>query len=354
MVDNISIEVEQSTQSRISTVDFSNLGFGRVFSDHMLIADYKDGEWLSCKIQPFQELSLSPATAVLHYGQSIFEGLKAQYTIDGSIAIFRPWENHKRMIFSAERMCMPPVPEEFFIGGMKRLLELDKAWIPKNEGTSLYIRPFLFATEPFLGVRPSSQYKFIIFTSPVGSYYSEPVNLKIEKHFSRVAQGGMGAAKTAGNYAASLYGAVQGQKQGFHQLLWTNTLTHEYLEEVGTMNIMFRRGNQIVTPALGDSILRGITRDSVLTLAKDWGYEVEERKIKVTELVDGLEDKSIEEVFGVGTAAVVSHINTIHHEGTTYTLPPIEQRVFANKVLDTFTKLKYGQIEDKYNWLMKI
>jgi branched-chain amino acid aminotransferase len=354
MIDTFSIEVEKTTQSRLEGVDFSNLGFGRIFSDHMLVADYKDGQWVSCKIMPYGDMQLSPALAALHYGQSIFEGLKAQYTKDGDISIFRPWENHKRMLFSAERMCMPAIPEEIFIGGMKQLIELDKNWIPKQEGSSLYIRPFMFASEPFLGVRPSNEYKFIIFTCPVGAYYSEPIKLKIETHYSRVAQGGIGCAKTAGNYAASLYAAVKGQKAGYHQQLWTNSESHEYIEEVGTMNIMIRIGNKIITPTLGDTILRGVTRDSVLTLAKDWGYEVEERKVKVAELVEGLKNNSIDEVFGVGTAAVVANVVLIHHEGVDYELPALEKREFANKVLDTLTKLKYGQIEDKHNWLMRI
>jgi len=354
MIDTFLIEVETTTQSRLETVDFNNLGFGRIFSDHMLVADYKDGQWVSCKIMPYGDLQISPAMASLHYGQTIFEGLKAQYTQDGDISIFRPWENHKRMISSAERMCMPAVPEEIFIGGMRQLIELDRNWIPKETGSSLYIRPFLFASEPFLGVRPSNEYKFIIFTCPVGTYYSEPVKLNIQTHYSRVAQGGIGSAKTAGNYAASLYPAVKGQKEGYHQQLWTNSETHEYIEEVGTMNIMIRTGNKIITPTLGDTILRGVTRDSVLTLAKDWGYEVEERKVKVAELVEGLKNNTIDEVFGVGTAAVIANVKTIHHEETDYQLPALEKREFANKILDTLTKLKYGQIEDKYNWLMRI
>ena len=354
MIETFLIEVEPTTRSRISEVDFNNLGFGRIFSDHMLVADYKDGQWTSCKIMPYQDLAMSPSLAALHYGQSIFEGLKAQYMENGEISVFRPWENHKRMIASAERMCMPAVPEDIFIGGMRQLIELDKAWIPKAKGASLYIRPFMFASEPFLGVRPSNEYKFIIFTCPVGSYYSEPVNLKIETHYSRVAQGGVGAAKTAGNYAASLYPAVQGQKQGYHQLLWTSTETHEFIEEVGTMNIMFRIGNSIITPALGDTILRGITRDSVLTLAKEWGYDVQERKVRVAEVVEALKNNLIEEVFGLGTAAVVAQVKTIHHEGVDYALPAIETREFSNRVLDTFTKLRYGQIEDTHQWLMTI
>lgn len=354
MIETFLIEVENTTHSRISEVDFDNLGFGKIFSDHMLLADYKDGHWTSCKIMPYQDLPLSPSLAALHYGQSIFEGLKAQYMENGEISIFRPWENHKRMIASAERMCMPAVPEDIFIGGMRQLIELDKKWIPKNKGASLYIRPFMFASEPFLGVRPSNEYKFIIFTCPVGSYYSEPVNLKIETHYSRVAQGGLGAAKTAGNYAASLYPAVQGQKQGYHQLLWTSTETHEFIEEVGTMNIMFRMGNSIITPALGDTILRGITRDSVITLAKEWGYDVQERKVRVAEVVEALKNNLIEDFFGLGTAAVVAHVKNIHHEGVDYTLPPVETREFSNRVLDTFTKLRYGQIEDTHQWLMTI
>ncbi|MFN3315173.1 MAG: branched-chain amino acid aminotransferase [Raineya sp.] len=287
-------------------------------------------------------------------GQTVFEGLKAYLSSTGEALVFRPEDNYERMVKSAERMCMPAIPKEIFMEGLKQLLHIDKAWIPKVAGGSLYIRPFMFASEAFLGVRPSNEYKFIIFTCPVGSYYSEPVNLKIETHYSRVAQGGVGAAKTAGNYAASLYPAVQGQKQGYHQLLWTNTETHEFIEEVGTMNIMFRIGKSIITPALGDTILRGITRDSVLTLAREWGYDVQERKVRVAEIVEALQNNLVDEAFGLGTAAVVAHVKNIHHKGVDYALPPIESREFSNRVLDTFTKLRYGQIEDTHQWLMTI
>lgn len=346
------LEIELTTQSRVDSVDFNNLPFGRVFSDHMLVAEYKKGEWVSAKIMPYGNLSMSPAMSALHYGQSIFEGLKAQYMKDGRISIFRPWENHKRMVASAERMCMPAVPEDLFIEGIKHLVEIDKKWIPKQKGASLYIRPFMFASEEFLGVKPSQEYKFIIFTCPVASYYSEPVRLKIETHYSRVAQGGMGSAKTAGNYAASLYGAVKAQKMGYHQLLWTNTVSHEYIEEVGTMNIMFRIGNRVLTPELGDTVLRGITRDSVLTLVHEWGYQVEERKISVKEIIDALERGQLDEAFGLGTAAVVAHVKVMHYEGKDYELPPIESRTLGNRIIDTLTKLRSGEIEDKYNWLM--
>ncbi|PKQ69655.1 Branched-chain amino acid aminotransferase [Raineya orbicola] len=352
MIETLPLEIELTSQSRIDGVDFENLGFGRVFSDHMLVAEYKNGEWVSAKVMPYGNLYMSPAMSVLHYGQSIFEGLKAQYMKDGRISVFRPWENHKRMLASAERMCMPAVPEDLFIGGIKQLIEIDKKWIPKQKGASLYIRPFMFASEEFLGVRPSQEYKFIIFTCPVGNYYSEPVRLKIETHYSRVAQGGIGCAKTAGNYAASLYGAVKVQKMGYHQALWTNSLTHEYIEEVGTMNIMFRIGNRVLTPELGDTILKGVTRDSVLTLAREWGYEVEERKVSVKEIAEALQNGMLDEAFGLGTAAVVAHVKVMHYDGKDYELPPLEKRTLANKIYDYLIQLRNGDIEDTHNWLL--
>jgi branched-chain amino acid aminotransferase len=349
----MNIEIQPTTQSRLPEVDFDNLRFGHVFSDHMLVADYADGEWKSCKIVPFAPLTFSPAMSTLHYAQSIFEGLKAYKNEQGEILVFRPYDNYKRMLRSAERMCMPPIPEEIFMDGLRELLKLDKDWIPQREGYSLYIRPFMFATDEFIGVRPSNTYKFIIFTCPVSKYYSEPVKVKIETHYTRAVAGGTGYAKTAGNYAASLYPARLAQQAGYHQLIWTDGRTHEYIEEAGTMNIMFRKGNRIITAPLSDSILAGITRDSVLTLAREWGYEVEERPVPVKEIVGYLEEGSLDSAFGVGTAATIAHIVTIGYEGKDYQLPPIEGRVFANRVLQTLDDIKYGRIKDTHGWIWK-
>ncbi|MEQ9468690.1 MAG: branched-chain amino acid aminotransferase [Ekhidna sp.] len=354
MTETLDIQITETSQSRLPQIDFENLAFGRTFSDHMFIADYKNGEWTDLRITPYQNLSISPANAALHYAQSIFEGLKAHKNDNGEILIFRPEANAKRMIKSAERMCMPPVPLELFMESIEALISVDRDWVPNKPGTSLYIRPFQFADDPFIGVRPSETYKFIVLTGPVGGYYAEPVKVKIEKHFTRAVRGGVGAAKTAGNYAASLYPARQAQAKGYHQLVWTDGQTHEFIEESGTMNIMFVINDTLVTPPTSDSILPGITRESALILARDWGWKVEERPIKVDEVIESIENGSLTEAFGIGTAATISHIAVIGYEGTDYQLPAIETRKISNRLLDALTGIKMGQIEDKYGWIKKI
>ena len=354
MTETLDIQVNKTTASKLSAIDFDNLSFGKTFSDHMFVADYKEGAWHDLRIVPFQDLSISPANATLHYAQSIFEGLKAHKGPSGDILLFRPDANAQRMIKSAERMCMPPVPEELFLEAIDALVEVDKGWVPGKAGTSLYIRPFQFADDPFIGVRPSETYKFMVITGPVGGYYSEPVKVKIEKEFTRAAKGGVGAAKTAGNYAASLYPARQAQQQGYHQLIWTDGKTHEFIEESGTMNIMFVIGDTLITPPTSDSILPGITRDSALTLAKDWGLAVEERPVKVDEIISAIEKDTLADAFGIGTAATISHIRTIGYEGTDYELPAVETRSISNRILDTLTNIKLGEIADPYGWIRKV
>jgi branched-chain amino acid aminotransferase len=354
MTDTLDIQITPTQSSKLSQIDFKNLAFGKTFSDHMFMADYENGEWKNLQIIPYQNLSLSPANATLHYAQSIFEGLKAHRDKDGEILIFRPEENAKRLQRSAERMCMPPVPTELFLEGIEALIKLDKDWVPSEVGTSLYIRPFQFATDPFIGVRPSETYKFMILTGPVGGYYSEPVKVKIEKHYTRAVRGGVGAAKTAGNYAASLFPARQAQAKGYHQLVWTDGQNHEYIEESGTMNIMFVINGTLLTPPTSDSILEGITRESALILARDWGLKVEERPIKVSEVIEAIENGTLTEAFGIGTAATVSHIRTIGYEETDYELPLIESREISNRILDALTKIKMGEAEDKFGWIRKI
>lgn len=354
MTDTLDIQIQKTQTSRLATTDFTNLAFGKTFSDHMFVADYKDNEWQDFKVVPYQNLTLSPANATLHYAQSIFEGLKANKNANGEILLFRPDANARRMINSAKRMCMPPVPERLFLEAIEALVEVDSGWIPDKPGTSLYIRPFQFANDPFIGVRPSETYKFMVITGPVGGYYSEPVKVKIETHFTRAAKGGTGAAKTAGNYAASLYPAKQVQAEGYHQLIWTDGKNHEYIEESGTMNIMFVINDTLITPPTGDSILPGITRESALILARDWGLKVEERPIKVNEVIEAIENGSLTEAFGIGTAATVSHIAVIGYEGTDYTLPAIETRTISNRLLDALIGIKLGQIEDKYGWIHRI
>lgn len=352
--ETINIRVTPAQHSKISQVDWDNLPFGKVFADHMLVMEYRDGAWQEAEITEFGNLSLHPATSAIHYGQAIFEGMKANKSASGDVLIFRPEMNAKRFIESCERMCMPIVPEGLFVECVRKLVETDSNWIPNTPGYSLYIRPFMFATDGFVGIKPSETYKFVIFTCPVGAYYSEPVNVKIEEHYTRAAEGGVGRAKAAGNYGSSLYPAKQGQMQGFHQLLWTDAKTHEYIEESGTMNIMLVINGKLITPSEdSDTILRGITKRSVIELAQSWGMEVEERKVSVKELVEAIKDGSLTEAFGAGTAATIAHIAKIGYRDEILELPPIEGRTFSNKVGKVMDDIKSGAIEDTLGWILK-
>lgn len=354
MVDTFNIDIKQTENSRIKEVDFANIPFGKVYSDHMFVADFDGKQWTNLRIRPYEHLRLSPANSALHYGQSVFEGMKAYKNEAGEVLVFRPEANFKRLNKSAERMCIPELPQELFMNGLSELLKLDQAWVPDAPDTALYIRPFIFATDEYIGIRPSDTYKFMIFTCPVGSYYTEPVRVKIETEYSRAVEGGTGAAKAAGNYAASLYPARRAQKQGYHQLVWTDARTHEYIEESGTMNIMFLIGDTLVTSPTGDTILAGITRNSVLTLAREWGYKVEERKVSVKEVIEAIENGTLKEAFGTGTAATIAHIALINHKGVDYTLPAIEEREFSNRVLKELDNIKTGRTEDKWDWVYKV
>lgn len=351
--DLLNISITPTNDSKISSLDWNDLPFGRVFSDHMFTMDYVDGKWKNAKIEPFADLKLSPATSVLHYGQTFFEGMKATKSDAGDILLFRPEENAKRFNLSAERMCMPDFPVEMFVEALRALLEVDKAWIPSKKGYSLYIRPFMIAMDPYVGIRPSDTYKFIIFTCPVGAYYSEPVKVKIETFYSRAVSGGTGYAKAGGNYAGSLYPAMKGQQEGFRQLIWTDAKEHKYIEESGTMNVIFVIDGKVITPESSDTILAGITRRSVIDIAKDWGYPVEERKVSVAEVVDAIKEGRLTEAFGAGTAATIAQISAIHYDGTTYELPAVEGREFSNKVLTYLTDYKHGKVADKFGWIMK-
>lgn len=354
MVDTLNISITKTSQSRISEVDFSNIPFGRVFSDHMFTADYDGKSWTNLRIDPYQPLQLSPANSALHYGQSVFEGMKAYKNKSGEVLVFRPLENFHRLNRSAVRMCIPQLSEEVFMQGLTELLRLDSQWVPAIEDTSLYIRPFIFATDDYLGIRPSDTYKFMIFTCPVGAYYSAPVRVKIETNFSRAAIGGTGAAKAAGNYAASLLPALQAQQQGYQQLLWTDAKTHAYIEESGTMNVMFIIDGKLITAPTGDTILAGITRDSVLALAREWGYPVEERKVAVQEVVAAAREGRLQEAFGTGTAATIAHISSIGHEDRDYALPPVEGREFSTRVFAAMNDIKTGDTADKWGWIHKV
>ncbi|MEO8795559.1 MAG: branched-chain amino acid aminotransferase [Daejeonella sp.] len=334
----------------MSETDFNNLPFGRTFSDHMFMADYSDGEWKNFQILPFGDLTVSPAMSALQYGQSIFEGIKAYRLQNGEISIFRPLKNFERFNISADRMCMPTISEEVFMQGMAQLIELDKDWVPSKEGQSLYIRPFMVATDAVLGVHAAQNYKFIILTGPSGVYYAKPVRVKIETHFARAAEGGVGYAKTAGNYGRALYPTKQAQKEGFDQLIWTDARDHAYIEESGTMNVMFIIDNVLITPSTRDTILDGVTRKSILQLANSWGMKVEERRVSVEEVINAAKNGTLQDAFGAGTAATVAHIAEIGFENEIYTLPEPSSREFSNKVLKALNNIRYGITPDEFGW----
>jgi branched-chain amino acid aminotransferase len=348
------ITIQKTPTSRLSEVDFDHLAFGRSFADHMLVAEYADGEWKSVQIQPYGPLSYQPAMMSIHYGQAIFEGMKAYRSKKGEVLVFRPEENMKRFNKSALRMCMPEVPEEIFLGGLKQLIQLDNAWVPEKEGCSLYIRPFMFATDEYVGVSPSTTYKFIIFNCPVGSYYTKPLRVRVETDYIRAAKGGVGFAKNAGNYGGSLYPTVQANKAGYDQIIWTDAATHQYVEEAGTMNLLFIINGVLVTAPTGDTILDGVTRKSVIQIAKDWGIEVQERLLSVKELVDGISSGAVTEAFGAGTAAVIAPIQTIGFGGKDYELPARTEADFSAKVFNEISQIRLGEIADTRGWIYKI
>ena len=354
-VSTINFSIQKAETSNFSAVDWDNLPFGKVFSDHMFLMEYADGEWKQGAIMPFQNISMHPAMSAIHYGQSIFEGLKAYRTVNNEVNIFRPDMNAKRFAESAKRMCMPEVPEELFLEGIRKLVEMDSNWVTNRPGYSLYIRPYLFATDELVGIKPSDTYKFMIITSPVGMYYSEPVRVKIEEHYTRAAIGGVGRAKAAGNYGASLYPAKQCQMQGFHQLVWTDAKEHKYIEESGTMNIVFQIGGKLITPSEdADTILRGITKRSVLEVAKKWGIEVEERKVLVEEIVTAAKNGTLEDAFGAGTAATIAQIAIIGYKDERLELPPLEGRTLSNKIKAYMDDMKAGRIDDEFGWNFKV
>lgn len=350
MIDTLNIPINRISVSGLSQIDFDNLPFGRNFSDHMLVADYENGEWKNLQIVPYGEISMSPAASALHYGQAIFEGIKAFRQKNGEVVIFRPLKNFERFNISADRMLMPRVPEEIFMQGLTQLLSLDKQWVPSKDGQSLYIRPFMFATDPVIGVHASETYKFIIITGPTGAYYSKPLKVKIETHYARAVEGGVGYAKTAGNYARSLYPTQQAQKEGFDQLIWTDAKEHAYIEESGTTNVMFVINGVLITPSTRDTILDGVTRNSILELARSWGMPVEERRVSVAEIITAAQNGTLEEAFGAGTAATVAQIAQIGYEGEIYTLPEPSNRVFSNKVSKALSDIRYGVTADEFGW----
>ncbi len=347
--ENYSIRVEPTQNSRLSQVDFDNLKFGKILSDHMLVANYDDGEWKDVSIVPYGDISISPSMSALHYGQAIFEGIKAYKFADGTVSIFRPDRNWERFNKSAARLKMPEGPEAIFMDGLSKLLDIDRNWIPAKEGSSLYIRPFMFATEAALGVHPSKSYKFIIITGPVGAYYSKAISLKVETYYTRAAEGGVGFSKNAGNYALSLYPTQLANDEGYDQIMWTDASEHKYIEEAGTANLIFRIGDTIITPH-GDTILHGVTRRTIMELAEKWGYKAEQRKVSIQELIDGIKAGTVTEAFAAGTAATITDISRIGFEGQDYHLPPVAGREFSNRVLNYLNDLRYGKVEDPFGW----
>ena len=352
----LNIKITKTTQPKEKPQ--GALGFGKIFTDHMFVMDYTEGKgWHDPEIVPFQNFSLSPATMVFHYGQEMFEGLKAYKGKDGKVYLFRPDMNAKRTNATNARLCIPNLPEEDFVQAVKAVVNVDRDWIPTEEGTSLYIRPFIIATDAFLGVSPSKTYKFVIILSPSGAYYSsglEPVGIWIEDDYVRAVRGGMGFAKTGGNYATSLIAQVKAHDDGYSQVLWLDGVERKYIEEVGAMNIFFKINGKIVTPMLNGSILPGITRDSVLKLCKEWGYETEERKISVDELISAQKDGTLEEVFGTGTAAVISPVGKLRYKDDVMQIGDGNIGEVSQKLYDTVTGIQTGKLKDEFNWRVEV
>ncbi|MFT5216405.1 MAG: branched-chain amino acid aminotransferase [Glaciecola sp.] len=355
MTENIKnlIEVTNTKTSKIKDVDFDNLSFGSIFSDHMLISNYENGEWEIPKIVPYQAISLDPSAKIFHYGQSVFEGLKAYKDKHNEAFLFRPEDNCKRLNISSKRLAIPELPQAYFMEGLKKLLEVDSAWIPTNEGSSLYIRPFIFATGKGFHASPANAYKFIIATAPSGAYFSGKVKVLIEETYSRSANGGVGYAKAGGNYAGQFYPTQLAVKKGYNQVIWTDDTSHEYIEEAGAMNIFVRINDTLLTGPVSDRILDGITRKSIIEIAKDEGIAVDIRKISVTELVEAAKNGSLKEMFGAGTAAVVSPISTFGYRDTDYDLPELEN-TFASRLKKRITDIQTNKAEDKFGWRVKI
>ncbi|MGK7920623.1 MAG: branched-chain amino acid aminotransferase [Trichodesmium sp.] len=349
---NPQISVEKTTHSRIQEQDINNSPFGKVFSDHMLVANYMDGSWEDVKIIPYGNISMSPSVSVLHYGQTVFEGLKAYRSPEGKPLLFRPEANHQRINKSAFRLCMPPIPENIFLDGLKELIRLDADWIPTQSGSVLYIRPIYFATDESVGLKPANSYKFIIISCPVGAYYSEPVKLIVTDKYVRACAGGTGEAKCAGNYAGSLLADKEAKQQGYDNVLWLDGKEKKYIEECGTMNVAFVINDVVITPQLTGTILPGITRDSVLTLFRDMGVKVEERLISIDEVAEAYQQGNLSEVFGMGTAATIAHISTINYQGQDMVLPPFSEGKYAPQVLQKLEDIKTGKVADPYGWVV--
>jgi branched-chain amino acid aminotransferase len=349
------IHVKPVSHSRINELDVSNINFGKLYSDHMLLAHYENGEWGTPEIVPYGNLSLSPATTFMHYGQAIFEGVKAYKDPEGNPIIFRPYDNWKRFNRSAERMAMPDVPEELFMEGLRRLIDIDRDWIPTGEGTSLYIRPFMIATDEFIGVRPAEKFTFIVITSPAGPYYAKPVSIFVQDQYVRAFPGGVGYTKCAGNYGLSMYPTQQIRKMGYDQILWTDGTNHKDVQEIGTMNVFFVIGDTAITPDLaGGTILEGVTRDSIITLLREKGMKVEERPISIDEIAEAYKRGELKEAFGAGTAASIAVISELTFHENHMVLPDVATWETANWLKKELADIRYGRKPDTHDWIFRV
>jgi branched-chain amino acid aminotransferase len=344
------IPVRKINHSGINEVDFNDLEFGKYIADHMLVCDYSHGEWKQPQIVPYANLSLSPSALALHYGQTVFEGMKAFRMYDGRINIFRMEKHYDRFVKSLNRMCMAVVPKEIFMEGLMQLIDLDKAWVPSKAGHALYLRPFVFASEARFGVKVSEEYRFVIFSGPVPSLYADPIKVKVETQYIRAAKGGTGFAKCGGNYGASFLPTQNARLAGYDQVLWTDGKENKFIEESGMMNVMFVINDTLVTPPLSDSILDGVTRDSLLTLAKDIGYKTEVRPVAVTELEAAFKAGTITEAFGAGTAAVVAPIQIININGIDFSLPKYDEGKLLYELKNKLEKIRLGIDADVHGW----
>lgn len=347
------MKIEKIKESRINTVDFKNLDFGGVFTDHMYSCDFIDGEWINSEITPYKPITVSPASRVFHYGQACFEGMKAFKDNDDKTWLFRPIDNYERITKSSKRLAMPEFPKDLFFNALHNLLKIDADWIKPGFGNSLYIRPFIFASEGTINATEAKEYKFMIICAPASSYYSGEVRVKIEKSFSRAAKGGVGYAKAAGNYAAQFYPTILAKNEGYQQIIWTDSSTHEYIEEAGTMNLFFRIGDKLITAPTSDSILDGITRKSLIQIARDENIDVEIRPLLVSELIDAANNGSLIEIFGSGTAVVVLPILGFGYENNKYELP-IKENSWANLLKNKLNNIQYNLSKDPYGWTIEV
>lgn len=347
------IDIVKASNSKINSVDFENLNFGNIFTDHMLICDFKEGKWQKPIIKQYEPFLIDPSAKVFHYGQAIFEGMKAYKDENDDVWMFRPDQNYERFNHSASRLAMPDVTEDIFIGGLHALLNLERDWVKKGKGNTLYIRPFMIAIGTGVIAQPSTQYRFIIILSPARAYYSGEVKVLIAEHYSRAANGGIGAAKAAGNYSAQFYPTKLANEKGFQQIIWTDDATHTKLEEAGTMNVFFRINDTLYTAPTSERILDGVTRKSLIDLAKREGINVEVRSVFVSELIDAVKDGSLKEIFGAGTAAVVNPIVGFSFQETYYELPKIENS-YAIQLKEKLTNIQYKLAEDTFGWTVKV